>query len=139
MPRLFNRESEGSARWTSAFDATITSFEHVNAPLLDPWRVVTGIASHDYDGLKRGLDWLSIFASSGVDIPVTTFLQMSALARDLNATFEDHLKLAEAAFMAIWIKSLGRQDLQKMISDLHDRNVNFVLTQLGKEEDSPQM
>ncbi|KAL5490495.1 hypothetical protein ACEPAI_5328 [Sanghuangporus weigelae] len=131
LPRLFNRDSEGTARWTTAFDATITSFEHISAPLLDPWRVVIDVAARDYDGLKKGLDWLCIFAASGVDVPVNTFLQLSALTRDLDAPFEDHLKLAEATFMAIWIKALGRQELHQMISDLHDRTAKHILAQLA--------
>ncbi|EJD06034.1 uncharacterized protein FOMMEDRAFT_119510 [Fomitiporia mediterranea MF3/22] len=139
LPRLFNRDVEGTARWTSAFDATVTSFEHVNAPLLEPWRVVTDVAARDYDGLKKGLDWLCIFASSGVDIPVNTFLQISALARDLNAPFDDHMKLAEAVFMSIWIKSLGRLDLQRLISDLHDRFVNYILARLERDSMNDQL
>lgn len=109
------------------------------APLLDPWRVVIDVAAQDRDGLKKGLDWLRIFACSGVDIPINTFLQISALARDLDATFEDHVKLGETAFMAIWIKSLGRQDLHKLISDLHDRYANYILVQLEAENDNEQL
>ncbi|KAH8117558.1 hypothetical protein DFH11DRAFT_1504486 [Phellopilus nigrolimitatus] len=139
LARLFNRDAEGSVRWTSAFDATITSFEHINDPLVDPWRIVISVASRDYDGLRKGLNWLRLFALSGVDIPVTTFLQISALARDLEASFEDHVLLGEAAFMAIWIKSLGRQDLQKVISDLHDRCGSRILERIRSNSNAKQI
>lgn len=137
LPRLFNREVEGSARWTAAFDATIASFEHVAGPLLDPWRIVTNVASQDYDGLKKGLKWLGVFASSGVDIPISTFLQVSALLRDFDASFDIYIMLVEAVFISTWIRSLGRLTLQRMISDVHDRNSPYIIDRIciGNEDD----
>ncbi|KAI5122947.1 hypothetical protein M0805_006828 [Coniferiporia weirii] len=139
LPRLLNREAEGSARWTVAFDATVTSFEHVSAPLLDPWRIVNGVASRSYEGFRKSLSWLRMFALSGVDIPTPTFLQVFALARDLGGSFEDHAVLADAVFMSIWVRSLGRQELHKVITDLHDKHASFVLEQLGNKENVGRM
>lgn len=124
---MFNREQEGSARWSVAHDATVVSFEQVGTTVMDPWRAVINVASENYDGLKKSLCWITLFASSGVDIPVTTFLQLSAMLRDFKASFEDHTALAEAALAATWLKSMGRQDLQRMIADFHDRNAAHII------------
>ncbi|THH07445.1 hypothetical protein EW145_g3377 [Phellinidium pouzarii] len=139
VPRLLNRETEGTARWTTSFDATITSFEHVDTASADPWRIVTGIASRDYEGLRKGLSWLRLFSLSGVDIPVQTFLQVSALVRDMGGSFEDYAVLAEAVFMATYVKSLGKQDLHRMISDLHNRNANYILGRIGSDKDNNEV
>ena len=101
--------------------------------------MVTDIASQNYEGLKRILNWLCVFASSGVDIPVSTFLKISLLALEMNASFEDQSKLADAAFMSIWIRSLGRQGLYQLISDLHDRNVAFVIEKLSDPNEKGSM
>ena len=130
LPRLLNRETEVSARWT-AFDATIGSFEHAGAPLLDPWRVVLSTAAKNEQGLKRALDWLYIFAYSGVDIPSSTFIQMSVLLRESQASFEDSSKLCKAVFAAICVKSMGRQELQEVIVDFYDRNAPYILEKVN--------
>ena len=114
-------------RWTITHDTTIASFEQVGATFLDPWRAVINVASENYEGLKKSLGWITLFASSGVDIPVNTFLQLSAMLRDFKASFEDHLSLAKAALAATWLKSMGRQDLQRMIADFHDRNASYII------------
>ena len=98
---------------------------------MDPWRIIDRVASIDLDGLRKALNWLCIFAASGVEIPVATFLQVSNYARDFNATFEDDTRLCEAILLSAWMKSLGRQDLQKVIVDVHWRNASTVLDGFG--------
>lgn len=103
--------------------------EQTGIPIMDPWRVVIDVASKGLEGLKQGLRWLCLFASSGVDIPIATFLQLSAMARDFDSSFEDQTMLCEAAFMATWTKSIGRYELQRLLLDLHVRNSKYVIEQ----------
>ena len=137
LPRLLNREVEAPARWTSAFDATVNSFEHADAPLLDPWKVVISIASKNYDGLRKTLEWLGVFAYSGVDIPSSTFTRLSSLIRESHSPFECDVLLCRALFMSIWVKSLGRQNLQELIMDLYERNLEYLSDNIaGCDSDS---
>ena len=139
LPRLLNREAETPARWTSAFDATMNSFEHADAPLLDPWKVVINIASKSYEGLRKTLEWLGVFAFSGVDIPSSTFTRLLSLIREFNTPFECDILLCRAVFMSIWVKSLGRQDLQELIMDLYERNIEYLSDNVAKCENDGQL
>lgn len=115
-------------------DVTTGSIEQTGTPFLDPWRVVIDAASSDEESLNKAIKWLCLFSSSGVDIPIATFLRISALARDLGLTFEDHSVLAEAALLSTWMKSLGKQDLQAMVSELHTRHAAWIRGQLQRKE-----
>lgn len=127
LPRLFNREADGSARWTIAPDATITSFEMSESSLKDPWRIVASIASSSNANLRKALGWLCTFASSGVDIPVYIFRQFSDLTHNFHCPFADLIALAESIFKATWMKSVRRQELHALISDLHNRCAGHVI------------
>lgn len=139
LPRLFNRENEGSSRWTSSFEPSANGSEFGGAPSIDPWKILINRSSQNRDGLRTGLKWLCVFAYSGVDIPIKTFLQLSALSRDLASSFDEQTMLCEAAFISTWIKSLGRSDLQVMISDLHDRNASWILAHIRSQADLRSM
>lgn len=139
LPRLLNREVEPPARWTSAFDATINSFEHADAPLLDPWKVVTGIASKSYEGLRKTLEWIGVFAFSGVDIPSSTFTQLSSLIRESHFPFDCDVLLCRAVFMSLWVKSLGRQNLQELVMDMYERNIEYLSDNIMTCESDSQM
>ena len=106
---------------------------------IDAWRIVINVAAENLTGLKKALKWLNVFASSGVDIPVTTFLQISGLARDLNATFEDYVVLCETVFAAIWIKSFGRQGLQILLTDFVSKRSEWILEELWQKHDAATM
>lgn len=85
----------------------------------DAWRLVMKVASADKEGWCRSLQWLCVFARSGVDIPVSTYLAFSSLAVKFEATLLECELLVEAALSSSWLKSMGRQQLQKMFSALH--------------------
>ena len=118
---------EGSSRATQYVDSSLNSSEGISGPLLDPWRIIGQIASGGLEGLRKVLNWLCIFSASGVEIPVATFMRVSNFAREFDATLEDDVRLCEVMFFSTWVKSLGRQDLQKVIVDIHWRNASTVL------------
>lgn len=132
LPRLFNREMDGSNRWTVAPDATITSFETSESSLKDPWRIVLNVASSGLNNLQKALGWLRLFASSGVDIPTSIFQQLLGYIDELHAPFSDVIILTESIFKAVWIKSIGRMELHTLVSTLYDRCENLNRT-VGKE------
>lgn len=71
------------------------------------------------DGFERGLHWLCLFISSGVDVPVFAFMQYASLATQFQASLDQCSILAKATLWACFLKSLGRQELQTMITSLH--------------------
>ena len=118
---------DGSARWTITPDATVTSFETSESSLKDPWRIVVGVASSNDTNLRKATSWVSIFASSGVDIPITVFQRFSELLDTFNSPFKDVITLAESIFKTTWIKSIGRLELHALLSDLHVRCASHIM------------
>lgn len=87
---------------------------------INPLQKLLEISFSSEDGYRRGLRWLSIFASSGVDIPVSAFFQFAVAAERFHANLEDCLVLTKAGLFAAWLRAIGRQDLQVMVGILHD-------------------
>lgn len=73
------------------------------------------------EGLSRGLQWLYHFARSNVEIPLTTFKKFSALVTEFDSSLTDSLLLAKSVLSSTWLKSMGRQQLQSLFSELHGR------------------
>ena len=94
----------------------------------DAWRLVMKVASVDKEGWCRSLQWLCVFARSGVDIPVSTYLAFSSFAVKFGATLLECELLVEAALSSSWLKSMGRQHLQEMFSTLHVHLTPEVIT-----------
>jgi hypothetical protein len=107
-------------------DSALTVVDPLGKLLADPWHIVVNTASAGIDGLERGLKWLRVMAQSGVDIPQTTFAQVSAFARDFNASFEVSQILVETILASVWVKSLGKQELLGIIAALHLRFVDSI-------------
>ena len=87
--------------------------------VIDPWKILFQVASESKEGLKTGLRWLCIFTRSGVEIPVSRFEQMLGLAQQSDLSWEDSKLLIDALFCATWLRSLGRQELQAIVSNIH--------------------
>lgn len=122
--RLFNRESEGGGRFSTSTDISIDA---TGSAVADSWRVVMNVASADIEGWRRSLHWLCLFARSGVDIPVSTYMTFSSLGIKFNATLIDYVLLVDAALSSTWLKSMGRQELQVIVSALHSRLAPEIL------------
>lgn len=88
------------------------------------------------DGYRQGLRWLCIFASSGVDIPASAFLQFAASAGRFHADLEDCAILAKAGLYAAWLRSIGRQDLQVMVGMLHEHLSSDIVSKIWSRDTS---
>lgn len=87
--------------------------------VVDPWKILLQVASESAEGLRAGLRWLCIFARSGVEVPISRFEEMLGLVRQFDSSWEDSKLLIDALFCATWLRSLGRQELQTTVSNIH--------------------
>lgn len=101
---------------------------------LDAWRIISRVASANQHGLQQGLRWLCILARSGVDIPIATFSEFNSLTQRFDLSWQETSFLVEALFCAIWLRSLGRQELQATISSIHSRIAPQLLTAIRSNE-----
>ncbi|KAG6890676.1 hypothetical protein C0995_005048 [Termitomyces sp. Mi166 len=113
LPRVFPREGDGTN--------TNSHSEQADLPV-DPWQVITRMAEEGSQGLGRSLQWLCLFAHSGVDIPLTIFETFSVLVMRFDTlSLTNSLLLAKAVMVSTWLKPKGRQEIQSLISQLHER------------------
>ena len=98
---------------------TLTSAEVGGLAAIDPWKILFQVASESRESLGVGLRWFCIFARSGVEVPVTRFEQMLELVQQFGSSWEDSKLLIDALFCATWLRSLGRQELQTTVSNIH--------------------
>jgi len=118
--RLFNKDAEAVGRGSVTLEnPTIASMDVGGLAAIDPWKILFQVASENKEGLEAGLQWFCIFARSGVEIPVPRFEQMFGLVQQFDSSWEDSKLLIEALFCATWLRSLGRQELQATVSDIH--------------------
>lgn len=116
-------------------DTTRTGIDSTVTSSLDPWRIVVAFASRNLHGLLQGLKWLCLFAKSGVEIPLSIYMKFSSLANEFSISVPDSLLLVEAALISSWLKSLGRQQLQTLFSDLHSRLGPDIIGRLRSRKD----
>lgn len=120
LVRLFNKDAETSGRGSVTLEnSTLTSVDVGGLAAIDPWKTLFQVASGSKGGLRTGLRWFCIFARSGVELPVSRFEQMLGLVRQLDSSWEDSKLLIDALFCATWLRSLGRQELQTTVSNIH--------------------
>ncbi len=114
--RLLPKEDD-SFQWTSVF-LDVHSQQDVSTPSIEPWRAVVKTAQENVEGLQRGLKWLHVLVRSGVDVPALTFGQICSYALDYDTPFEDIHFFIETIFTSLWLRSLGRQSLQRIVARL---------------------
>jgi hypothetical protein len=137
--RLFQRETESGNRSSSMIDGTLGPTDNGRTMAVDPWRVVIDFASRSKEELRNSFRWLCLFATSGVDIPVATYLHFSSSAERFGICLTDTLWLVEAALRSTWLKSMGRQHLQAMFSSLHSHLASEVLHCLQNKTGLPEV
>ncbi|KAG8829946.1 hypothetical protein FRC17_005740 [Serendipita sp. 399] len=98
LPRLFSNDDLSGGRRSMTDD---NANEEISQYMVDPWRVVVDAVSDDMAGLERCLQWVLVLARSGVEIPNSTLMQLSAFARDMNASFFTHSILIEALLYSV--------------------------------------
>ncbi|KAI0928528.1 hypothetical protein AcW1_005746 [Taiwanofungus camphoratus] len=136
LSRLFNRELETSQRLTSIIqDARLTVADASNLANMNTMRVITDVATGSREGFHQTLHWLCLFVRSGVDISVATFIQLSSLAKRFNATFDECSLLIKATLWSAWLRSVGRQELQAMITAIHAHLSEHVLRSLRSKSE----
>lgn len=104
-------------------DLTSERLEKANGPNLDPWDMLLKKASTNYDELGMALRLLGLFTSSGEDVPIKSISQLHKIMRDSNVGFKEDACILEAIFNTVWMKSLGKQDLQATVADLLSNHV----------------
>ncbi|KAF4576589.1 hypothetical protein EYR36_004567 [Pleurotus pulmonarius] len=114
--RLLPKEVDSFQR-TSVF-LDVHSQQDVSTPSIEPWRAVVKTAQENVEGLQRGLKWLHVLVRSGVDVPALTFGQICGYALDYDTPFEDIHFFIETIFTSLWLRSLGRQSLQRIVARL---------------------
>ena len=101
---------------------------------VNPLQSLMTVSFGSRDGYQRGLRWLCIFASSGVDIPLPLFYQFAGEAPRFRATLDDCLVLARACLYAAWLRSIGRQELQAVAGILHEYLAQDLVSRLWSGE-----
>ena len=139
LPSLLRLFPEEKSRFSATFDSALPNVEVKGLAVSDPWLLILGWASKSREGLSRSLHCLCVFARSGVDIPISTFTEFSSLTTKLGVSLTDSLLLVGAAFSSTYLKSMGRQDLQTVLSSLHFRLASHVLHCLRTKYDLQQV
>ncbi|KAG8969663.1 hypothetical protein FRC03_001535 [Tulasnella sp. 419] len=123
--RLFTKEdsSRRSAVVTSA-NVMDNLAGSDNAP--DPWNVIVSVASEGPEGLIRSISWLRVLAQSSVDIPISTFQEMSGLCKTHQVGFATVVSLTEAIFCNAWLYTVARSKLIGLIGELHARYSGWI-------------
>ncbi|KAI0273752.1 hypothetical protein BC834DRAFT_227074 [Gloeopeniophorella convolvens] len=121
LQRLLNREASMNQRLSSFIDTRVSLADASSITAIDPWSMVIRIASADRDGLCRSLQWLCVFARSAVDVPGSVFQRFESLADRFKLSTAETYPLVQAALLSVWLKSLGRQELQNVMSSIHLR------------------
>ncbi|KAJ7582678.1 hypothetical protein C8J56DRAFT_1167735 [Mycena floridula] len=127
LSRLFPREMDAAQRYSTA-DRITAQVDEAAAP--DPWRILAHTASQSNEGLIRSLHWICIFARAGVDVPIPTFQHLASLSAEFQTSLSGSLLLMKALLASTWLKSMGRQDLQTVVADLHSRLSQEILKSL---------
>jgi hypothetical protein len=131
LPKLFSADDYSVNRLSVADEATNPDISQYMA---DPWRVIVDAASEDTAGLERCLQWVLVLARSGVEIPNSTLMQLSAFARDFDAPFITHSILAEVLLYSVWVKSFGRSELLSLISSLYARHSSWLQHSMANKD-----
>ena len=133
--RLFNKDAEASGRGSVTLEnSSFASMDVGGLAAIDPWKILFQVTSQSAEGLKAGLRWFCIFARSGIEIPVSRFEQMLGVIQQSDSSWGDLTLLVDALFCATWLRSLGRQELQTTVSNIHVSVYPQVLRGLKTEK-----
>ncbi|KAJ4487923.1 hypothetical protein J3R30DRAFT_3280032 [Lentinula aciculospora] len=101
----------------------------------DPWHHILA-SSEDFSGLTSSIRWLSVVVSSGVDVSVATYFHFANLVESFKLPVSSSMIFVNAMFKSIWLRHAGRQEMQKIITDLHFRLDSEILRSLKNNETS---
>lgn len=129
LSRVFQREQDAANRISVAGDAspTVADAGTSSNSLLKP--LTPSFWKTDGD-LSRGLQWLCLYTTSGVDVPLHIYDQCASMVSEQGGTLVDSILLVKTMLSFAWLRSLGRHDLHKAIALLHSCKMNEVLEKL---------
>ncbi|CAA7271679.1 unnamed protein product [Cyclocybe aegerita] len=122
LHRLFVSDFESSNQWTNYSGDLLPGTPERQPGVPDPLGAMGRLASESDVGLTQGLGFLSMAATSGVVISSSSFNQFLALIAPENLNCLDHAGLfIKAIVLSLWMRSLGRQDIQGLVAALHSQ------------------
>ena len=133
LGRLANLETDN----TQKIGNTTSGFNQVDRPAqCDPMTVVLNLATHGSSALSKSLTFLTILTKSGVVVQATTFKQFATLLDPTSPySIENATDLLRCILYSLWLRSLGRQDVQPVIAFIHSRMEQIVGDGLSSPDD----
>ncbi|PPR08077.1 hypothetical protein CVT24_010538 [Panaeolus cyanescens] len=118
LQRLFAHENETLQTRSSAHLDTLATA----STFIDPLQAIINLANQADDGLTRSLRCLLMCIRSGAVVPTQIFLQfLSLISTSSPHCLQDASILTECVMLSLWIRTLGRQELQTVISQIHEK------------------
>ncbi|KAI0670290.1 hypothetical protein C8Q78DRAFT_114403 [Trametes maxima] len=140
LSRLFNKELDSaSQRFSTVADPRLTMTDNPSLLNVNPLRVIIDIATKSKEGYDSTLHWLCLFVRSGVEISVQTFAQLVQLGKKFGASLEESSLLVKAALWSCWLKSMGRQDMQGVITAVHSNIGQQLVAYLESRASVPEV
>lgn len=130
---MFTRE-DGTQRQSIIVDSRLTMTDPAALINVNPLHKLMRIAQSSANGFRSGLAWLSLFACSGVDIPLSIFQDLASATSKFKATLQDCTVLIKACLYSTWLRSIGRQDLQATVAVLLEYLEPQILNNLRSHE-----
>ncbi|TFY64018.1 hypothetical protein EVJ58_g2900 [Rhodofomes roseus] len=139
LARLFNREVETAQRFSSVVEPRRSVADASDLAASSALRVLVETATASQEGLRETTHWLCLCVRSGVDISVQTFIQLAGLASRFNADLADCSLLIKAVLWSTWLRSVGRQELQTVVTRVHAQLAEQVIGALRARDNVSDM
>ncbi|KAF7793229.1 hypothetical protein EIP86_004339 [Pleurotus ostreatoroseus] len=133
---LGERSEEAIMRHSIVLDARFSMGDLSSLANVNPLQVMTNLATTTKSGYQRGLNWLNLFTSSGVDVPVPIFMQFASLTSKFKPSLADCSILVDAALAACYLRPIGRLELQPIIGLLHEYLSSVILDRIQASENA---
>jgi undecaprenyl pyrophosphate phosphatase UppP len=105
---------------------------------MDPFRVILNLAQQSGRGLHQTLAILPVIIKSGVTISSSFFNEIQNLIHPTNFDFLQQSKtFLRSLTLCLWVRSLGRQDLQLIIASIHARLSTHISNCLKNRQNLP--
>lgn len=134
LSRLLSHEAGTAQRLSSLMDLTSPTVNQPGSSSVDPLRVIVNFAHQTPRGLSISLRWLLLFSRSGIDIPTAIFMQFCSLVTAQEQLINVQV-LVQAVLSSVWLRSLGRQDIQQILAALHAQFSRNILESLKSAKD----
>ena len=102
-------------------------------------RVLVETAMGSQERFQETTHWLCLCVRSGVDISVQTFMQLASLALRFDTGLADCSLLIKAVMWSTWLRSVGRQELQSLVTEIHGHLAQQVISALHARDNVSNM